>query len=63
MFSGVDAFKQHFLEKYEIMYGKSFEESTLPELYNTLGQMVREHVSHAWIETNERNRANHKKQA
>ncbi|MEC1720594.1 glycogen/starch/alpha-glucan phosphorylase [Schinkia azotoformans] len=62
MFSTKDAFKQQFLEKYEIMYGKSFEESTLPELYNTLGQMVREYVSHAWIETNERNRANHKKQ-
>lgn len=63
MFSSKDAFKQHFLEKYEIMYGKSFEEATLPELYDTLGQMVREYVSHAWIETNERNRANHKKQA
>lgn len=62
MFSSKDAFKQHFLEKYEIMYSKSFEESTLPELYNTLGQMVREYVSHAWIETNERNRANHNKQ-
>ncbi|HHY72581.1 MAG TPA: glycogen/starch/alpha-glucan phosphorylase [Bacillus bacterium] len=63
MFSSKDAFKQYFLEKYEIMYGKSFEESTLPELYNTLGQMIREYVSHAWIETNERNRANQKKQA
>lgn len=62
MFSSKDAFKQHFLEKYEIMYSKSFEESTLPELYNTLGQMVREYVSHAWIETNEKSRANHKKQ-
>ncbi|NSL51380.1 glycogen/starch/alpha-glucan phosphorylase [Calidifontibacillus erzurumensis] len=62
MFSSKDAFKKHFLEKYEMMFGKSFEESTLSELYHTLGQMVREYVSHAWIETNERNRANQKKQ-
>jgi len=45
-----------------MMFGKSFEESTLSELYHTLGQMVREYVSHAWIETNERNRAHQKKQ-
>lgn len=63
MFSSKEAFKQRFLEKYERMYGKSFEESTLPELYNTLGQIVREYVSHDWIETNERYRANRQKQA
>lgn len=62
MFSSKEAFKQRFLEKFERMYGKSFEESTLQEQYNTLGQIVREHVSHDWIETNELYRSNREKQ-
>ncbi|WP_017756207.1 glycogen/starch/alpha-glucan phosphorylase [Calidifontibacillus oryziterrae] len=63
MFSSKEAFKQRFLEKFEKMYSKSFAESTLQEQYNTLGQLVREFVSHDWIETNEFYRSNQKKQA
>ncbi|WP_102345195.1 glycogen/starch/alpha-glucan phosphorylase [Bacillus sp. Marseille-P3661] len=62
MFSSKEAFKKRFLDKFERMYGKSFDESTLQEQYNTLGQMIREYVSKDWIETNERYRSNKQKQ-
>lgn len=62
MFSSVPKFKSAFLKKLEMMFGTSFEESTSREQFQTLGHMIREHVSADWIKTNERYRAEAKKQ-
>ncbi|ANB62080.1 glycogen/starch/alpha-glucan phosphorylase [Anoxybacteroides amylolyticum] len=62
MFSNKEEFKAVFLKKLEMMHGKRFEESTIRDQYQTLGNMVREYISKNWIQTNERSRANnHKK--
>lgn len=62
MFSNKEEFKALFLKKLEMMHGKRFEESTVRDQYQTLGNMVREYISKNWIQTNERSRANnHKK--
>ncbi|MEH7886140.1 glycogen/starch/alpha-glucan phosphorylase [Bacillus sp. JJ1609] len=62
MFSSVPKFKSAFLKKLEMMFGTSFEESTSREQFQTLGHMIREHVSADWIKTNELYRAGAKKQ-
>ncbi|CAM3983995.1 glycogen/starch/alpha-glucan phosphorylase [Mesobacillus thioparans] len=62
MFSNVPKFKTAFLKKLEMMFGTSFEESTSREQFQTLGHMIREHVSSDWIKTNEIYRAGAKKQ-
>jgi glycogen phosphorylase len=62
MFSNVPKFKTAFLKKLEMMFGTSFEESTSREQFQTLGHMIREHVSSDWIKTNELYRAGAKKQ-
>lgn len=62
MFSNVPQFKNSFLKKLEMMFGTSFEESTSREQFQTLGHMIREHVSSDWIKTNELYRAGAKKQ-
>jgi glycogen phosphorylase len=62
MFSNKDAFKLVFLEKLEMTCGKSFKESTVRDHYHTLGHMVREYISSAWIATNEQNRSKQTKQ-
>lgn len=62
MFSSVPTFKSAFLKKLEMMFGTSFEESTSREQFQTLGHMIREHVSADWIKTNELYRAGAKKQ-
>lgn len=62
MFSSVPKFKAAFLKKLEMMNGTSFEESTSREQFQTLGIMIREHVSANWIKTNEQYRAGAKKQ-
>jgi len=62
MFSSVPQFKNAFLKKLEMMFGTSFEESTSREQFQTLGHMIREHVSSDWIKTNELYRAGAKKQ-
>ncbi|MBS4191806.1 glycogen/starch/alpha-glucan phosphorylase [Bacillus sp. FJAT-49705] len=56
MFSNKEKFKQAFLQKLEMMCGKSFGESTKRDQYSTLGNMVREYISTGWINTNERYR-------
>jgi glycogen phosphorylase len=63
MFSNKDEFKKAFLKRLETLCGKRFEESTLRDQYNTLGNMVREYISQNWIQTKERNRARKQKQA
>ncbi|MFC4182859.1 glycogen/starch/alpha-glucan phosphorylase [Saccharococcus thermophilus] len=62
MFSNKDEFKKTFLKRLETLCGKRFEESTLRDQYNTLGNMVREYISQNWIQTNERNRERKQKQ-
>ncbi|WP_369903444.1 glycogen/starch/alpha-glucan phosphorylase [Bacillus manliponensis] len=62
MFSNTESFKAAFLEKLEMIHGKSFKDSTVRDQYNTLGHMVREYVNQRWIETNERYRMNNEKQ-
>lgn len=62
MFSSVPKFKNAFLKKLEMMFGTSFEESTSREQFQTLGHMIREHVSSDWIKTNELYRTGAKKQ-
>ncbi|QED49070.1 glycogen/starch/alpha-glucan phosphorylase [Cytobacillus dafuensis] len=53
MFSNKENFKQAFLQKLEMMCGKSFGESTKRDQFSTLGNMVREYISTEWINTNE----------
>jgi len=62
MFSNKEMFKKTFLEKLEMMYGKTFPESTPRDQYNTLGNMVREYISSNWIKTNETQRSKNHKQ-
>ncbi|PLR68466.1 glycogen/starch/alpha-glucan phosphorylase [Bacillus sp. UMB0893] len=62
MFSNKEDFKDSFLKRLEMMYGKKFDESTKRDHYQTLGNMVREHISSNWITTNEWNRVNNNKQ-
>lgn len=54
MFSNTSAFKESFLNRLEMICGKSFSESTARDHYQTLGNMIREWVSNDWISTNER---------
>lgn len=62
MFSNKETFKKTFVNRLEMLCGKSFEESTERDHYETLGHLVRERVSHNWINTNERYRSTDKKQ-
>ncbi|MFY4777291.1 glycogen/starch/alpha-glucan phosphorylase [Metabacillus sp. RGM 3146] len=62
MFSSKETFQRSFLKRLEMMYGKTFRESTSRDQYNTLGLMVREHISSNWIKTNEMNRTANNKQ-
>ncbi|ALC90303.1 maltodextrin phosphorylase [Bacillus sp. FJAT-18017] len=62
MFSNVPEFKSAYLRKLEMSYGTTFEESTRREQFQTLGTMIREHVSTNWIKTNEAYRSSGKKQ-
>ncbi|MCA1032502.1 glycogen/starch/alpha-glucan phosphorylase [Bacillus timonensis] len=62
MFTNKEDFKQTFLKKLEMMYGKSFADSTTRDQYSTLGNMVREYISESWIGTNELQRSSNKKQ-
>ena len=62
MFSNKEEFKKQFLQRLEMMYGKSFAESSKDDQFDTLGHMIREYVSKNWIETNERYRSKNEKQ-
>nr|WP_295971277.1 glycogen/starch/alpha-glucan phosphorylase [uncultured Bacillus sp.] len=62
MFSSKAEFKKHFLQKLEMMCGKSFAESTRDDQFDTLGHMIREYVSKNWIQTNERYRSEDQRQ-
>ncbi|AST92976.1 glycogen phosphorylase [Sutcliffiella cohnii] len=62
MFSNKESFKRLYLKKLERMCGKKFDESTIRDQFQTLGSLIREHISQDWIETNERYRADNEKQ-
>lgn len=62
MFSSKEKFKHTFLKRLEMLFGKSFSESTPRDHYQTLGHMIREFVSNDWITTNERYLATKNKQ-
>ncbi|WP_088043204.1 glycogen/starch/alpha-glucan phosphorylase [Bacillus sp. EAC] len=62
MFSSVEDFEWNFKEKLEIMHGKNIATSTLQEQYQTLGTMIREHISKNWLGTSEQYRLERKKQ-
>ncbi|MBM7588345.1 starch phosphorylase [Bacillus pakistanensis] len=62
MFSNICEFKEAFLKRLEMTYGKTFPESTLNDQYSTLGHMIREYISTNWIQTNENYRLNNEKQ-
>src|SRR4051812_42921744 len=56
MFSEKNAFQESFKKRLEQSYSISFNHSTRAQQFVTLSQMVREHISKEWIETNERHR-------
>lgn len=62
MFSNKENFKLAFLQRLEMMCGKSFGESTKRDHYFTIGNMIREYVSTGWINTKERSRLSNRKQ-
>ncbi|GKU84787.1 glycogen/starch/alpha-glucan phosphorylase [Niallia sp. NCCP-28] len=62
MFTNKEAFKTYFLQKLEMTYGKTFEDSTSSDHFQILGHMIREYVSTNWINTNEAYRKNQGKQ-
>lgn len=62
MFSNKETFKEQFLQRLEMMCGKSFAESTRDDQFDTLGHMIREYVSKNWIQTNECYRSNDTRQ-
>lgn len=62
MFSNKDEFKLAFLERLERMHGKSFDQTSKQDQFQTLGTMVRESISGQWIQTNEQYRMNQEKQ-
>ena len=62
MFSNKEIFKEAFLKRLEMKHGKSFEETSMQDRYQTIGTMVREHISENWIETNVKYRSSKLKQ-
>ncbi|UTI42216.1 glycogen/starch/alpha-glucan phosphorylase [Niallia sp. RD1] len=62
MFSNKERFKRYFLQRLEMTYGKTFEDTTSSDHFQTLGHMIREYVSSNWIQTNEQSRNNYGKQ-
>jgi len=62
MFASKEGFKRVFVEKLELMQGKSLEGATRLDKYKTLGSMVREYISRNWILTGETYRQRDDKQ-
>ncbi|KUP05452.1 maltodextrin phosphorylase [Bacillus coahuilensis p1.1.43] len=62
MFSDKNEFKESFLKRIEMSLGKAFPDSTKRDQFHILGNMIREHISTNWIQTNEHYRLNQKKQ-
>lgn len=62
MFFTKEQFKETFLKRLEMKHGKSFEETSMQDKYQTIGTMVREYISENWIETNVKYRSSKLKQ-
>jgi glycogen phosphorylase len=62
MFSNKEEFKKAFVQKLERMTGRSFQETSLRDRYNALGNMVREYICTDWIATNEKHLSANKRQ-
>ncbi len=60
MFSDKNEFKESFLKRIEMSLGKAFPDSTKRDQFHILGNMIREHISTNWIQTNEHYRLNQK---
>lgn len=52
MFKSKQNFKTAFTKRLETKLGKNIKDATKNDVYKTLGQLIREHVSKDWIETN-----------
>lgn len=62
MFSNEKKFAECFINRVQMLCGKSFSESTTRDHFETLGKMIREYVSTDWIHTKEHYRVTNKKQ-
>ncbi|OIJ21427.1 glycogen phosphorylase [Anaerobacillus alkalidiazotrophicus] len=62
MFISKNEFKQAFKCRLETKFGKTINEATINDVYKTLGQLVREHVSKNWIDTTHYYQENKEKQ-
>lgn len=62
MFSSKQEFQQVFLKRLEMTCGKPFKHSTKSDHFQTLGHMIREHVSTNWIHTKEKYSTSHERQ-
>ena len=62
MFNDKETFKQVFRERLIGKLGKPLEEVSNADIYNTLGNMIRENAGKDWVETNQRFRADKGKQ-
>ncbi len=54
MFRDKETFKNAFLEKMQVMCGKSLDEATAFDKYMAVGGMIRDHISRKWVKTNAR---------
>ena len=62
MFFSKEDFKATFTNRLEKKFGKTINDATTNDVYKTLGQLIREHVSKNWIETTNYYQENHEKQ-
>lgn len=62
MFSSKEEFKDSFTKRLENKFGKTIHDATKNDVYKTLGQLIREHVSKNWIETTAYYQENKEKQ-
>lgn len=62
MFSSVEEFKDTFTVRLEKKLGKQIHDATENDVYKTLGQLIREHVSKNWIDTTSYYQENKEKQ-
>ncbi|WP_026693568.1 glycogen/starch/alpha-glucan phosphorylase [Peribacillus kribbensis] len=62
MFSSKEEFKETFLRRLEMTYGKSFDQISRKDQFYILGQMVKEYISKDWIASIEKTRASKTKQ-
>lgn len=57
-----EKFKAVFIHKLQTMQGKSLDEATLHDKYTALGHVIRDFISHNWMQTNRQYSDNGEKQ-